>query len=97
MTISFSSIRPWEKFDENGYLNIDVLSGGNGKYITNGKAIDVTWRKDVINTEDAFANENFGVTHYYDADGNEITLNQGKTWVCIVLDSYSDNVLIQAD
>lgn len=55
---------PWEKFDENGYLNIDVLSGGNGKYITNGKAIDVTWRKDVINTEDAFANENFGVTHY---------------------------------
>ena len=88
---------PWEKFDENGYLNIDVLSGGNGKYITNGKAIDVTWRKDVINTEDAFANENFGVTHYYDADGNEITLNQGKTWVCIVLDSYSDNVSIQAD
>ena len=72
---------PWEKFDENGYLNIDVLSGGNGKYITNGKAIDVTWREDVINTEDAFANENFGVTHYYDADGNEITLNQGKTWV----------------
>lgn len=88
---------PWEKFDENGYLNIDVLSGGNGKYITNGKAIDVTWRKDEINTEDAFANENFGVTHYYDADGNEITLNQGKTWVCIVLDSYSDNVSIQAD
>ena len=88
---------PWEKFDENGYLNIDVLSGGSGKYITNGKAIDVTWRKDAINTEDAFANENFGVTHYYDADGNEITLNQGKTWVCIVLDSYSDNVSIQAD
>ena len=57
----------------------------------------MTWRKDVINTEDAFANENFGVTHYYDADGNEITLNQGKTWVCIVLDSYSDNVSIQAD
>ena len=41
-----------------------------------------------------FANENFGVTHYYDADGNEITLNQGKTWVCIVLDSYSDNVSV---
>ena len=33
----------------------------------------------------------------YDADGNEITMNQGKTWVCIVLDSYSDNVSIQAD
>ena len=85
----------WEPFDENGYLNIDVLSGGSGKYITKGKAIDVTWKKDVINTEDRFANENFGVTHYYDADGNEITLNQGKTWVCIVL--YPEDVQLYAD
>ncbi len=88
---------PWEKFDENGYLNIDVLSGGAGKYITNGKAIDITWKKDAVNPGDPFANENFGVTHYYDMNGNEITLNQGKTWVCIVLDSYSDNVQICAD
>lgn len=87
----------WENFDENGYLNIDVLSGGEGKYITRGKAIDITWKKDEINTEDAFANENFGVTHYYDANGEEITLNQGKTWVCIVLDSYSDDVKLYAD
>ena len=88
---------PWEKFDDNGYLNIDVLSGGAGKFITNGKAIDITWKKDNINTEDPFANENFGVTHYYDADGNEITLNQGKTWVCIVLDSYSGNAAVYPD
>ena len=88
---------PWEKFDDNGYLNIDVLSGGAGKFITNGKAIDITWKKDNINTEDPFANENFGVTHYYDADGNEITLNQGKTWVCIVLDSCSGNAAVYSD
>lgn len=88
---------PWEKFDDNGYLNIDVLSGGAGKFITNGKAIDITWKKDNINTEDPFANENFGVTHYYDADGNEITLNQGKTWVCIVLDSCSGNAAVYPD
>ena len=87
----------WENFDENGYLNIDVLSGGSGKYITRGKAIDVTWSKDSINTEEPFANENFGVTHYYDASGNEITLNQGKTWVCIVLDSNSDQVGLYPD
>lgn len=85
----------WTPFDENGYLNIDVLSGGSGKYITRGKAIDITWKKDEVNTEDAFANENFGVTHYYDAEGNEITLNQGKTWVCIVL--YPDDVQVYAD
>lgn len=87
----------WQPYDENGYLNIDVLSGGAGKYITRGKAIDITWRKDAFNTDDLFASENFGVTHYYDADGNEITLNQGKTWVCIVLDSNSQNVQLFPD
>lgn len=74
-----------------------MLAGGAGKYITNGKAIDITWKKDSVNYDDPFANENFGVTHYYDANGNEITLNQGKTWVCIILDSYSDSVAIYPD
>lgn len=88
---------PWENYDENGYLNIDTLAGGSGKYITNGKAIDITWKKDSVNYDDKFAAENFGVTHYYDADGNEITLNQGKTWVCIVQDTYSDNTVLYPD
>ncbi|MDO4297461.1 MAG: DUF3048 domain-containing protein [Lachnospiraceae bacterium] len=88
---------PWQNYDENGYLNIDVLAGGSGKYITKGKAIDITWSKDSIDREDKFANENFGLTHYYDANGEEITLNQGKTWVCIVLDTSSDNVAVYPD
>lgn len=88
---------PWEKFDENGYLNIDVLSGGAGKFITNGKAIDITWRKNSVDLENPLAEENFDVTHYYDGEGNEITLNQGKTWVCIVLDTYSDSVALYPD
>ena len=87
----------WEPFDENGYLNIDTISGGEGKYITNGKAVDITWRKDAFNEEDTFAEENFGVTHYYDLNGNEITLNQGKTWVCIVQDTKSDQVALYPD
>ncbi len=87
----------WEKWDDNGYLDINVYSGGSGKFITNGKAIDITWSKD--NTveptdEDPFPEENFGVTHYYDMDGNEITLNQGKTWVCIILDTSADDITI---
>lgn len=88
---------PWVNYDENGYLNIDTLSGGAGKYITKGKAIDITWKKDSINVNDKYASENFGVTHYYDTDGNEITLNQGKTWVCIIQDTYSDDVSISAN
>ncbi len=60
-----------------GYYYIYTTGNGNGKYITNGKAIDITWKKD---TE-------FGVTRYYDTSGKEITINPGKTWVCIIQNS----------
>ncbi len=56
------------------YLNINVHTGEYGYYITDGKAIPINWEKD----------GEFGVTHYYDQDYNEIVLNQGKTWVCII-------------
>jgi Protein of unknown function (DUF3048). len=78
----------WQNFDENGYLNIDTIYGGTGDFITNGKAIAVTWEKD----------SEFGPTRYYNAiTGEEITLNQGKTWVCIVQDSYEYRVVINAE
>ncbi|MCD7716880.1 MAG: DUF3048 domain-containing protein [Lachnospiraceae bacterium] len=77
-----------------GYLDIDVYSGGEGVYITRGKAIPITWAKDDPDLENELGDGNFGVTHYYDTDGEEITLNQGKTWVCIVLDSSMDDVMI---
>ena len=46
----------------------------DGWFFTNGKGIHVTWEK----TSD------YGATRYYDDNGNEITLNTGKTMVCIV-------------
>ena len=58
-------------------MNIDVTSSGAGKYITNGTAQDVTWSKDGL----------WGATHFYDSGGQEITLNPGKTWVCVILDA----------
>jgi hypothetical protein len=74
-------------YDENkGYLNIDITSGGKGKYITNGKCIDITWEKKSDTTP----------THYYDMNGEEITLNQGKTWVAITQNTYSDRNKIYA-
>lgn len=33
-------------YDGNGYLNIDAISGGEGKFITRGRAIDIRWEKD---------------------------------------------------
>lgn len=76
----------WKKYPSDlGCLNIDVNTPGAGKYFTNGKCIDITWKKD----------SEWGATHYYDADGNEITLNTGKTWVCIVLDDHLKDVVIE--
>ncbi len=87
-----------DQVDSDTYLDIDVLTGGSGKYITKGKAIDITWKKeDGGSWDDMFAPGNFSPTRYYDASGNEITLNQGKTWVCIVLDTESDKVQINAN
>lgn len=43
-----------------------------GYFATGGKAVPITWKK-----ED-------GVTRYYGPDGQEIRLNPGKTWVCIL-------------
>lgn len=58
------------------YLDINVHNAAHpiGKFITGGKAIDITWKKD----------GEFGPTRYYDENGKEIVLNQGRTWICIV-------------
>lgn len=48
----------------------------DGWYFTNGRGIHVSWEK----TSD------YGATRFYDDDGNEITLNTGKTMICIVED-----------
>ena len=64
------------------YLNINVQSDSYGMFITEGRAIPIKWSKD---------NE-FGPTHYYDMENNEIILNQGKTWVCIISAQDSPNV-----
>lgn len=65
-------------FDDNGYLWTDVVSGGSGKFITNGKAIDITWRKPYAQEDTTFIVDintpnitvpvytgDFEVTHYY--------------------------------
>lgn len=67
------------------YRNITVHGSDWGYYITNGKAMNITWKKD----------GEFGVTHYYGPDDQEIVLNPGKTWVCIVISSQADQTKIE--
>ena len=58
-----------------GYLAFQYIDTAcDGWFFTNGKGIHITWEK----TTD------YGATRYYDDNGNEITLNTGKTMVCIV-------------
>ena len=33
------------QYDENGYMIFDCIGEGGGYYVTNGKAIPVTWEK----------------------------------------------------
>ncbi len=81
-------IADWSVADqEAGYLEVQTVGNGDGYYVTNGKVIPVTWSKE-SQTEP---------TRYYDEDGNEITLNQGKTWVCIIQDTYADDITFYAD
>ncbi len=66
-----------EQRDENGYLAFQCIdTSKDGWYFTNGKGIHVNWKK----TSD------YGATRYYDDNGKEITLNTGKTMICIVQD-----------
>lgn len=93
---------PWENYDDHGYLNIDTISGGDAYYFTNGTFEKCTWsRAGADGTEpstymsDDGTVEKYRPAKYYDEDGNEIVLNQGKTWICIIQDSYADDIVIE--
>lgn len=58
---------------DEGHLSVD-LSGGKGYYFSGGVGKEITWSKG-------------GATNpirYYNIDGTELTVNAGKTYVCIV-------------
>jgi hypothetical protein len=71
-------------YPDNKSLDITLTGEGSGWYITKGKAEKITWKKA----------KKEGQTKYYDKSGAEITLNTGKTWICMVQSEYSDDVKI---
>lgn len=75
----------YQQYDEHGYMIFDCYNTtGGGYYVTNGKAIPVSWKKEGMTSP----------THYYDMEGNEIELNTGKTYVALVpVDDWLDLVI----
>lgn len=73
------------QLDKNGYLTYNVIGTGVGLYLTNGQAIPITWSK----------GSETGFTHYYNAAGQEISVNRGKTYIGIVPSDGWGNIVIQ--
>ena len=103
---------PSTMFDDHYLWTDPAINGesGNGWFITNGIAERITWRKENWSWEDPVQVTissalisfdmrpcDFNITRYYDMDGNEITLNQGKTFVEIVRTQDAENVVITDD
>ena len=68
--------------DPNDYLAFQMHDEGKPvKIFTNGKVIEGTWKR-FKDGEPA---------RYFDNDGYEIVLNQGKTWICLIWEEYSEH------
>lgn len=73
-------------FDENGYMMFHSIDyDREGYYLTNGKVIPVTWTKE----------DECSPTRYFNDDGEEITLNTGKTYVALIPDDIWNNMKIK--
>ena len=88
--LSFKNLLPqnarYVQFDSNGYMMFHSVDfNRDGYYITNGKAIPVTWSKE----------DELTPTRYYDMNGDMITLNTGMTYVALIPNDIWDNLEIK--
>lgn len=57
--------------EKKGRQQLDIVGTGKGYFITDGKCIQITWKK----------SGNTAKSEYRDMQGNEILLNMGQTWI----------------
>lgn len=76
-----------EERDDHGYLIMEmhgpVTGDGTMYYFTQGKMVKGTWARMDGDEKPA---------HYYDADGNEIVFNQGKTFICHIWNKWEEYI-----
>lgn len=79
-------VKEWD-IDKNGYQTMELDNAtGEGYYITNGKVMNITWKKD----------ESTRIMRYYDENGDEITMNPGKTYIAIFPNNRVKDVVIES-
>ncbi|MBD5454062.1 MAG: DUF3048 domain-containing protein [Lachnospiraceae bacterium] len=69
--------------DDHDYLAFGVHGEGDAVVFTNGKVIKGTWER---------YGGDFTPAKYLDENGDEIVMNQGKTWICNIWDEYAEFV-----
>lgn len=72
------------KYQDSSYLHYETTGEGRGKYITNGKAVDIRWSRENF----------FAPVRYTLEDGTPLVLNTGKTWVNVIRNEQMDKCLI---
>ena len=73
-------------YDPNGYMYYQIENNkGTGYYLTDGKAVPITWSKGGLTDN----------TKYYDANGNELAINIGKTYIALVPSDKWDELVIE--
>jgi hypothetical protein len=78
-------VKEWD-IDKNDYQTMDIEDAeGKGYYITNGKMVNITWKK----------NEKKKWMRYYDSSGEELIINPGKTYIAIFPNNQTKDVIIE--
>lgn len=73
-------------YDQNGYMYYQLENeSGKGYYLVNGEMTKITWEKGSLTSP----------TQYFDANGNELVLNVGKTYIAIVPSDAWKEVVIK--
>lgn len=63
----------YSDIDKKGYQDLNLVSSGDGYYVSQGKYIPITWEK----------KSKSEYTNFYTADGQVLKVNPGKTWITI--------------
>ena len=72
------------RYQDTVYLHYHTWNAGKGKYISNGKAVDITWARKTF----------YSPVVYKTADGKPLEINTGKTWINIIRKDQLKDCLI---